>query len=1062
MNTAISAWSIRHPIGVVMLTLAVMVLGAFALERLNVDLLPQITYPDVRVRVLDAGVPATVMEDEVTRQLEEQLAITEGVVAIQSRTSEGRSAIDLSFRYGDDVDQALRDASARLDRAKRFLPDTIDPPVIYKRDPFQLPVAEYLVGSTLRDPIELRDLVDYDLSRPLLTLPGVAAAEVGGGLEREVRIVADQYRLAALGLDLLELQARLQNANRDLPAGRLLMSDGEISARTSGRFASVQQIAALPLGNAAEAPAEQLRLGEVVQVLDAGAEERLRIRLDGAPGIKLSIQKQPLSNTVAVVDAVDTELARLDDEGLLPDDIQITKVDDQARYIRHALSNAIQAALGGALLAMLVVYLFLGSLRRTLIIGSAIPIAILVTFILMAGFGLSFNIMTLGGLALGIGMLVDSTIVMLENIYRHQRRGEAPPQAASNAAREVTGAIVASTSTNLAAVLPFLFIGGLVGLLFRELIFTISAAIVASLVVALTLVPALARQVPAGQEGVLRRGIDRGMHRLESGYRWLLQRLLPRPWVLIPLFIAALATMVPSLFSAKPAFLPTLDEGDVRISLTADTGVNLEQMDALTRQVEAIVEARPETRSMFTTVGGFVFGRSTFENSHRASVQVQLVPLAERDLSTRQWIERVKSEIQTAAIPGLQAYLYTRGIRGIRFSRGDDDLSLRLKGPELETLIALADAIVGRLKGIDGLRNLQHSNEQPTREFSIEIDRQRAASNGLDVQDIGRVLRLALEGQVVTQLIQGDRSIDVRLRLDREQIATPGDLESIILFGRTPGSGERDGGPAIAGSSKHPIRLGDLAKISILPQPETILRDRQQRIVEISASIGGDLTLAEAIEQALAAAAEVPLPPGYSLYEAGGLETLQQGRDIGRVLLGLAVFLVLVVMAVQYESLRNPVIIMLSVPFALIGVALGLSWTGTGLSMPVWLGMIMLAGIVVNNAIVLVEFIELRRRQGDRRDQAILEAARLRLRPILMTTLTTVFGMLPLAIGIGEGSEMLSPLAITIVAGLSFSTLVSLLLVPNLYRLLGATDKRGQPKASMSPAPCNGEPQPPA
>jgi len=657
-------------------------------------------------------------------------------------------------------------------------------------------------------------------------------------------------------------------------------------------------------------------------------------------------------------------------------------------------------------------------------------------------------------------MLVDSTIVMLENIHRHQRRGEPPLQAASHAAREVTGAIVASTSTNLAAVLPFLFIGGLIGLLFRELIFTISAAIVASLVVALTLVPALARQLPAGHEGWLRRLIDHAMQALENGYRWLLRRLLPRPWLVLPLFIAALATTAPGLFSAKPAFLPTLDEGDVRVSLTADNGINLEQMDALTRQVEAIVAAQPETSAMFTTVGGFVFGRSSFENSHRASIQVQLVPLAERDLSTSEWIERLKAEIKAAAIPGLRTSLYTRGIRGIRFNRGDDDLSLRLKGPELDTLIQLADAMLERLKGVEGLRNLQHSNQEPTRELSIEVDRQRAASHGLDVQAIGRVLRFALEGQVITELIEGDRSIDVRLRLDRKDIATPGDLESIILFGREPGSRSRgdaaDRGDSERGdAARRPLRLGDLATIRILPQPETILRDRQQRIVEISASIGGDLTLASAIEQALAAVAEVPLPRGYHLYEAGSLETLQQGQDIGRILLGLAVFLVLVVMAVQYESLRNPLIIMLSVPFALIGVALGLNWTDTSLSMPVWLGMIMLAGIVVNNAIVLVEFIELRRRAGDPRDLSIIEAARLRLRPILMTTLTTVFGMLPLALGIGEGSEMLSPLAVTIVAGLSFSTLVSLLLVPSIYRLLGARSnaQQGREEGRVAPSP---------
>lgn len=1008
-----------------MLTLAVMVLGGFALGRLNVDLLPHIIYPDIRIRVLDPGVPARVMEDEVTRQLEEQLAITEGAVAIQSRSSEGRSAVDLSFRYGEDIDQALRDASSRLDRAKRFLPESIDPPVIYKRDPFQLPVAEYVVSARLMDPVELRGWVDYRLGPSLLTLPGVAAAEVGGGLEREVRVIADQYRLAGLGLDVLDLQSALAEANRDVPGGRLLMPHGEISGRIGGRFNSVQQIVDLPLSaEGRDDPLGLLRLNEVAQVIDGAAEERLRIRLNDAPGIKLSIQKQPLANTMAVVQAVDEELAQLRAQGQIPEDVAITKVDDQARYIRHSLSNAIQAAVGGALLAMLVVYLFLGSLRRTLIIGSAIPIAVLVTFILMAAFGLTFNIMTLGGLALGIGMLVDSTIVMLENIHRHQRLGGSTQASTARAAREVTSAIVASTSTNLAAVLPFLFIGGLVGLLFRELIFTISAAILAAMVVALTLVPALAGQVPAGREGAMRRGVDHALGRLQDGYAWLLVRMLRLRWLVIAGFVTALLVTVPGFFGGKQVFLPELDEGDVRISLTADTGVNIDQMDALTRQVEAIVAAQPEVQAMFTTVGGFVFGRSSFESSHRASIQVQLAPLGARDgLGSRAWIDRVKAQIDAAAIPGLKVYLYTRGIRGIRFGRGDDDLALRIKGPDLDTLVGLADRITRRLEQVDGLRNLQHSNEDVTQELSVRLDRRRAASYGLDAEDVGSVLRFALEGQTVTDFIDDDRSIDVRLRLDRDDIGTPGDLESIILFSKT--------------EPRVPIRLGDLAEVRILPQPTEILRDRQQRVVEISASLGGDLTLEQAIEMALAAAAEVDLPPGYVLYEAGSLETLQQGRDLGRLLLGLALFLVLVVMAVQYESLRNPLIILLSVPFGLIGVVLGLDWTATPLSMPVWLGLIMLAGIVVNNAIVLVEFIELRRHDGQDKAAAIVEAARLRLRPILMTTLTTVFGMLPLALAIGEGSEMLQPLAIVIVAGLSFSTLVSLLLVPMLYAILG-------------------------
>jgi len=374
----------------------------------------------------------------------------------------------------------------------------------------------------------------------------VAAAEVGGGLEREIQVNADQYRLAGLELDVLDLEQILRQANQDIPAGRLRMSAGEISGRTQGRFAGVEELPDLPLSGEDRADSLSLvRLGEVARIIDGAAEERLRIRLDGRPGVKLSIQKQPLANTVAVVDRVEQALDRLRDQGQIPPDIAIEQVDDQARYIRRALNNAVTAAAGGALLAMIVVYLFLGSLRRTLIIGSAIPIAVLVTFVLMATFGLTFNIMTLGGLALGIGMLVDNTIVMLENLYRHQRRRESPEQAADGASREVTGAVVAATSTNLAAVLPFLFVGGLIRLLFRELIFTISTAILASMLVALTLVPALAGRVSVRREGPARRLLNRILEAAQDGYGRLLERLLPIRWLVIVAFVASLALTAP-------------------------------------------------------------------------------------------------------------------------------------------------------------------------------------------------------------------------------------------------------------------------------------------------------------------------------------------------------------------------------------------------------------------------------------------------------------------------------------------------------------------------------------
>ena len=1015
----LAAWSIRHPIGVSVIALAVIVLGLFALSRLSIDLHPHIIYPEIRVRVVNPGVPATVMEDQFSRQLEEQLAITEDAIGVQSRTGEGSVSVELSFEYGKDIDIALRDASTRLDRAKRFLPDTPDPPMIYKRDPSQIPVQEFVVSSALRDPVELRSWVDDVYSKWFINLPGVAAAEVGGGLIREIQILPDQQRLAGLGLSMEDVIDALQRGNREDPAGRLRMSRQELSGRISGRFTSVEQIAELPLhlDNG-----EVIHLQEVAEVIDTHEDERLRVRVNGVPGIKLSIQKQPTANTVAVVEVVKQRMDWLREQQLLPEDIEIRSVSDESIYIRQALANSSMAAISGALLAMLVVYLFLGNLRRTLIIGSAIPIAIMVTFVIMGMGGLTLNIMTLGGLALGVGLIVDNTIVMLENIYRHQRMGEPDLDAGVHAAQEVNSAIVASTSTNLAAVLPFLFIGGLTGLLFRELIFTISAAILASLAIALTLVPALAAKVHGAELSRVRRAVDAGLQRLQQGYAGVVAGALRLPFLVILVFVLMLAAALPVFFAdSAEVFLPDMDDGRVSVSITTDPGVTLDEMDASVQSIERLLEQQPEVEHVFSTVGGFIFGRTQRESANRSTLSVQLVPLAQRDVSSEQWIKRVTAAIADKQLAGVQVRLRTRGIRGIRTSLGDDDISIRVQGPDLKTLEQIADDVALRLKQLAALRNVEHSSEEGHHELSIDIDRERASILGLDVQDVGRAMRIALEGVVVTDFIDQDRSYDIRLRLPPVEASNPQELESVLLF-----PAQRD---------RKAIYLGDVAAVNLIETPAEIMRDNQQRIVEVSASLNADATLGGALAEIDEVLRDIRLPPGYTLYEGGARETLQEGRRLTETLLMLALFLVFVVMAIQYESLRNPFIILLSVPFALVGVALGIGSAELPLSMPVKLGMIMLAGIVVNNAIVLVEYIEITRERGSDIRAAILEAARLRLRPILMTTLTTVIGMLPLAIGLGEGSEMLRPLAVTIVWGLSFSMLVSLLLVPVLYEL---------------------------
>ncbi|MFN3879961.1 MAG: efflux RND transporter permease subunit [Nitrincola lacisaponensis] len=1024
-GAGLAGWSIKHPVGVSMIALAVIVLGVFTLSRLSVDLLPRLIYPEIRVNISDPGVPALVMEDRVTRFLEEQLAVTEDMVSIQSSTGQGRAAVDLIFPYGKDIDIALRDASTRLDRARRLLPDTIDQPTIFKRDPSQIPVMQFAISSALRDPVELRSWVDDVFANWFINLPGVAAAEVGGGLEREIQILPDPMRLAGLGLELDDLVDALTRNHREDPAGRLRTDRQEISGRISGRFESVESLSglAIPL-----ADGSSVSLDEVALILDTHKDERLRIRANGIPALQLSIQNQPDANTIAVADHVQARMQWLRDQGLIPADIAIYPIMDQSIYVRQALNNSVLAVISGALLAMSVVYVFLGNLRRTLIIGSAIPIAVMVTFVLMGLGNLTLNIMTLGGLALGVGMLVDNTIVMLENIYRHQREGESSQEDAANAAAEVNSAILASTSTNLAAILPFLFVGGLVGLLFRELIITISAAVVASMVIALTLVPALSSRVLTHKTSRFRRWVDRSIEALQSLYGRLIAGVLKYRWPVPLVFIGLLVFSAPTFFSGAQTFLPTLDDGQVDIRLIGDPDITLDEMDHRVLKVEALIHQDEDVASVFVVSGGFVWGRSSREAANQASLSVQLVALSERDITAQEWINRMNRKVAEEQLAGVQVRMRQRGIRGIRTSTSDDDISVRIQGPDLDVLDQLARDSVERMNAVEGIQNLAFSSEEQVLELDFRVDRERAVALGIDVQDINAALMMALEGRVVTDFYEGGRGFDIRVRLPDHLAQDVQDLESVMLFPSSNG--------------RQPVYLGDIVRVELTKSPGTIRRDSQMRIVEVTASLVAGYPLGEVLQQIDQVLADQRLPEGYSRFDGGAGQTLQEGQRLTGILLLLALFLVFVVMAVQYESLRNPLVIILSVPFSAIGVAAGLNLLGMPISMPVWLGMIMLAGIVVNNAIVLVEYIELQQDRGMRRDEAIIAAARLRLRPILMTTMTTVAGMLPLAIGIGEGSEMLQPLAVAIVFGLSFSMLVGLLLVPVIYSYLQPSERR--------------------
>ncbi len=1034
-----AAWSIRHPVGVSMLTLTVIIFGMFSFKQLGINLLPHIVAPEVRIRITDQGVPASIMEDRVTRQLEEQLAITEDAIAIDSRTTEGRSAVDLSFPFGIDIDNALRDASIRLDRAKRFLPENDEAPVIYKRDPAQIPVLELIVSSNILNSVELRSWSDYTFSKWFLNLPGVASAEVGGGLQREIQIIPDQEKLANIGLSLQDFARQINQQNTDSPGGRMFAQRQEISTRAEGRFRSLQELKQLPLQTSNLVTSDSrsinniIHVSDVAQVVDKHKDERLRIRLNKVPGIKLSIQKQPSANTVAVVDEVKHRIKNLQAQNALPDDIQLAIVSDQSVFVRYAINNAALAAGSGALLAMIIIYLFLGSLLRTLIIGTAIPIGIMVTFIIMQSLGLTLNIMTLGGLALGMGLLIDSTIVMLENITRHQSQGHTSDEDAIGAASEVNSPIVASTSTNLAALLPFLFIGGMAGMLFEELIITITSAMLASLIVAVTLVPALGARIKYKKPK--NNVINKLINILKVKYKNNSGRFLNHPARTLAVFCLLLMLAVYQISLTKRISFPRVDEGKISMSITGDPGMQLEEMDNAVDKIEDLLLQQTDVLTLFTTAGGFVFGRSEFENSNRSSISIQLNPSDQRSTSSDQWAKQMHKKIAALQLTGFNVHLRVAGVRGLHLTRGSDDVSIHIRGNNLDTLRALGDKAVTLLESVPGLHNLTHSYEEVKQELTIRIDRERAAEFGVDATTVGEALKIALDGQIISNFIDDDKDFDIRMRLPRANSYNPNVLQNLMV--------DYKNGNA--------VRLGDVAYVNREATASTIVRSQQQRIVEISASYDVEADQSKTLTATMSKLAEINLPQGYVLYDNDTNKTLEEGQKTGMIVLFLAIFLVFVVMAVQYESLLNPLIIMLSIPFAATGVAIGLLVnTDMSVSMPVWLGFIMLTGIVVNNAIVLVEQIELEREKREHEKQgleklpqeknsalieSIKNAAALRLRPILMTTLTTVFGMMPLAIGLGEGSEMLQPLAFVIVWGLSFSLFVSLILVPSLYAL---------------------------
>ena len=1095
--------SVRRRVTVAMVTLAVLLFGSVSLSRLNLNLLPDLSHPALTVRTeLEGAAPAEV-ENLLTKPIEEALGVVKNVETIRSVSQTGQSDVVLEFTWGTDMDFASLEVREKLDAIN--LPLEAQRPVLLRFDPSLDPIMRF--GLTLKgDDDELfadasgqassdattvdqrsltyiRRYADEEIKRSVESSAGVAAAKVSGGLEDEVQVRVDPERLAQRGLSIDRVVQVLEAENVNLSGGRLEEGTQQYLMRTLNQFESVEEMKGVVLRADGTAP---IYLRDVADVQMGHRERETITRINGREAVEMAIYKEGDANTVAVAEAVQKRIDRLSER--MPDDLELVKVYDQSIFISNAIDEVVNAGLIGGLLAILVLYVFLRDLKTTVIIGCTIPVSIIATFNLMYGADLSLNIMSLGGLALGIGLLVDNAIVVLENIARHREQGLSTLDAARKGTSEVGTAITASTLTTIAVFGPLVFVDGIAGQLFRDQALTVTFSLVASLAVALTLIPMLAslggkdtsspasipwptRPSYARMRVKTRRSgwVVRALYVLGFGLRhlpyalgwlftalfWGVGRLLTlvfrdglgfvARWTVTPVvngfnhvydvvaarypplirwalqhratvlviafgLLAGSAALVPQL---GLELLPQLSQNEFDVEVRTPPGTPLQQSDRILTRLQRTAAPLDAVETTFAVAGtGTRMDANPDQGGENwGEVHVALTSDA-GESGEASAMDALRRELDR--VPGAQ---YT--FRRPTLFTFETPIEIEIAGYNLDALKTTAGQVAERLNQSDRFADVESSMEQGHPEVQIRFDRERAAALGLAVHEVADRVVSQVRGTVATRYSWRDRKIDVRVRARADDRASIEDIQNLVVN---------------AGSSR-PVPLKSIASINVNIGPSEIRRAAQQRVALVTANLNyGDLGAAEAeITRTLDT---VTMPPGLSTELTGQSAEMADSFRSLLFALALAIFLVYLVMASQFESLIHPLVIFVSIPLAAVGAIWALWVTGTSLSVVVFIGLILLAGIVVNNAIVLIDLVNQLRAEGLSIDEALVEGGRLRLRPILMTTLTTTLGLIPLALGIGEGAELRTPMAVPVIGGLVVSTLLTLVVIPVLYRVM--------------------------
>ena len=1052
---------------IVMFTVAIGLFGMVSLSRLNLNLLPDISYPTLTIRTELTGAAPVEVENLLTKPIEEAVGVIRNVRLVRSVSRSGQSDVTLEFVWGTDMDVAGVEVREKLDIL--LLPLEASRPLLLRFDPSSEPIMRLGLlydeeSATGRAAAEaqlkaLRRLAEDRIKNDLESVEGTAAVKVSGGLEDEIQIQVDQQKLSQLRISVEQIAQRIRAENVNLSGGRLEEGDQRFLVRTLNEFQSVDEFRDAIVAYVAGRP---VYLRDVATV-ERGYKEREAItRVGGRESVELGVYKEGDANTVQIANRLEARLEAVRDS--LPDNIKLTKIYDQSRFISSAVNDVRSAAILGGIIAIIVLFGFLRDARATTIIGIAIPVSVIGTFLLMYLNGVSLNIMSLGGIALAVGMLVDNSIVVLENIVRKKEQGEGILEAARNGTTEVAGAVFAATLTTIAVFFPMVFISGIAGQLFRDQALTVTFALIFSLIVALTLIPMLAAlgtgsryrnehdETSAGWFTRRIADIVRLFRFLFRGIGFVLRMLLwPPTWVFQKLNGAA-AAVYPALlrwslthrtavvvaaivvFAGTMSLLPRLgtelipqlSQGEFNVDLRLPPGSPLAETDRAIQAAQRATQGIDAVALDFSVAGtgNRLDANPVDAGDHTGTLSIALQPGAGREEEAAT-MDAMRDEL--ARIPGVQ-YEFSRPSL-MSFA---SPLQIEVSGFDLAGLASVARGIQQAMEASERFTDIRTTVERGNPEIQIVFDQERAAKLGLAVRDIADRVVANVRGEVATRYTWQDKKIDVLVRSVDTRSSSIEDIRSLIV------------NPA----SSRPVTLEAVADVRISEGPAEIRRVAQQRVAVITANIAfGDLGAAAA--EANAIVAQTPMPAGISAMVSGQSEEMQESFVSMQFALALAIFLVYLVMASQFESLIHPFVILFTIPLALVGAVLALFITGTTINIVALIGVIMLAGIVVNNAIVLVDLINQLRAQGKERFDAIMEAGQARLRPILMTSLTTALGLLPMALGFGEGAEVRTPMAITVIGGLLVSTLLTLVVIPVVYSLL---DRKRWPATTTVPA----------